>query len=86
MQKGVYAISVAAKLAGVHPATLRAYERRGLIAPARTPGGRRLFSDDDVAAVRRLRDLFTLGINVEGARRVAELEAEVAMLRRREAK
>ena len=80
MQRGVYAISVAAELAGVHPATLRTWERRGLIAPSRTSGGQRLYSEPDLATLRRLADLLARGVNLEGARLVVALEAEVARL------
>jgi MerR family transcriptional regulator, heat shock protein HspR len=72
---------VAAELAGVHPQTLRIYERKGLLDPARTEGGSRRYSEQDIAQLRRIQDLTTAGLNLEGARRVLELEAEVARLR-----
>src|SRR5438445_12607926 len=78
----VYVISVAAELAGVHPQTLRIYERKGLVDPARTMGGSRRYSDLDIARLRRIQDLTNAGLNLEGVRRVMELEAEVAQLRR----
>jgi MerR family transcriptional regulator, heat shock protein HspR len=78
--QGVYVISVAAELAGVHPQTLRIYERKGLVDPARTPGGSRRYSDTDVALLRRIQELTTLGLNLEGVRRVMELESEVERL------
>jgi MerR family transcriptional regulator/heat shock protein HspR len=77
----VYVISVAAELAGMHPQTLRIYERRGLVAPARTQGGNRRYSDLDIERLRRIQDLAADGMNLEGIRRVMELEAEVERLR-----
>jgi MerR family transcriptional regulator/heat shock protein HspR len=79
--RAVYVISVAAELAGVHPQTLRIYERKGLVDPARTGGGSRRYSDADIAQLRRIQDLTTAGLNLEGVRRILELEAEVARLR-----
>jgi MerR family transcriptional regulator/heat shock protein HspR len=79
--RAVYVISVAAELAGVHPQTLRIYERKGLLDPARTDGGSRRYSEQDIAQLRRIQDLTTAGLNLEGVRRVLELEAEVARLR-----
>ena len=69
-------ISVAAELAGVHPQTLRIYERKGLVDPARTPGGSRRYSDDDIALLRRIQELTNEGLNLAGVQRVLELEAE----------
>jgi len=77
----VYVISVAAELAGMHPQTLRIYERRGLVQPARTQGGNRRYSDVDIDRLRRIQDLAAAGMNLEGIRRVMELEAEVDHLR-----
>ena len=77
----VYVISVAAELAGMHPQTLRIYERRGLVQPARTQGGNRRYSDADIELLRRIADLAESGLNLEGIRRVMELEAEVESLR-----
>ncbi len=79
--RAVYVISVAAELAGVHPQTLRVYERKGLLEPVRTPGGSRRFSDLDLARLRRIQELTAAGVNLEGVRRVLELEAEVRRLR-----
>jgi MerR family transcriptional regulator/heat shock protein HspR len=76
----VYVISVAAELAGMHPQTLRIYERRGLVAPARTQGGNRRYSDIDIERLRRIQDLAADGMNLEGIRRVMELELEVERL------
>jgi MerR family transcriptional regulator/heat shock protein HspR len=79
--RAVYVISVAAELAGVHPQTLRIYERRGLLDPWRTSGGSRRFSERDLARLRRIQSLTTAGLNLQGVRRVLELEAELATLR-----
>ena len=76
----VYVISVAAELAGMHPQTLRIYERRGLVQPARTQGGNRRYSDIDIERLRRIQDLAADGMNLEGIRRVMELELEVDRL------
>jgi MerR family transcriptional regulator/heat shock protein HspR len=77
----LYVISVAAELAGVHPQTLRIYERKGLVDPARTGGGSRRYSDRDILRLRRIQDLTNAGLNLEGVRRVMELEDEVERLR-----
>jgi MerR family transcriptional regulator/heat shock protein HspR len=77
----VYVISVAAELAGVHPQTLRIYERKGLLGPARTLGGSRRYSDMDIELLRRIQQLTAAGLNLEGVKRVIELEAEVDRLR-----
>ena len=77
----VYVISVAAELAGMHPQTLRIYESRGLVQPARTQGGNRRYSDHDIERLRRISELAAEGMNLEGIRRVMSLEAEVEMLR-----
>ncbi len=79
--QAVYVISVAAELAGMHPQTLRIYERRGLVQPARTQGGNRRYSDADIETLQRISDLAEQGMNLEGIRRVMELEAENARLR-----
>jgi len=79
--RAVYVISVAAELAGVHPQTLRIYERKGLVDPARTVGGSRRYSDVDIDRLRRIQELTTAGLNLEGVRRVMELEDEVGYLR-----
>ena len=76
----VYVISVAAELAGMHPQTLRIYERRGLVQPARTQGGNRRYSDVDIERLRRIQDLAGHGMNLDGIRRVMELEVEVERL------
>jgi MerR family transcriptional regulator/heat shock protein HspR len=76
----VYVISVAAELAGVHPQTLRIYERKGLLEPARTGGGSRRYSDADIAQLRRIQELTREGLNLAGVKRVLELEGELARL------
>lgn len=78
--KAVYVISVAAELAGVHPQTLRIYERKGLVEPERTPGGSRRYSDDDLTLLRRIQQLTDEGLNLAGVKRVLELETEIARL------
>jgi MerR family transcriptional regulator/heat shock protein HspR len=80
-RRAVYVISVAAELAGVHPQTLRIYERKGLVDPARTEGGSRRYSDQDIEQLRRIQDLTAAGLNLEGVRRVLELETELARVR-----
>jgi MerR family transcriptional regulator/heat shock protein HspR len=80
-KRAVYVISVAAELTGVHPQTLRIYERKGLLDPARTVGGSRRYSEVDLEKLRRIQDLTNAGLNLEGVRRVMELEEEVARLR-----
>jgi MerR family transcriptional regulator/heat shock protein HspR len=79
--QAVYVISVAAELAGMHPQTLRIYERRGLVNPARTQGGNRRYSDADIETLQRIAELAEQGMNLEGIRRVMELEYENARLR-----
>jgi MerR family transcriptional regulator, heat shock protein HspR len=77
----VYAISVAAELAGTAVQNLRVYERHGLVSPGRTSGGTRRYSADDVDRLVRIRDLLDAALNLAGIDRVLELEAEVARLR-----
>lgn len=78
--EGVYVISVAAQLLGVHPQTLRAYERRGLLKPARTEGGTRLYSSADVAKARRVIELSNEGLTHTGISRILALEDRLARL------
>ena len=76
-----YMIGVAAELLGMHPQTLRMYEQRGLIRPRRTPGGTRLYSDDDLDRVRRVTQLASgLGLSLQGAEYVLSLEDQVVVL------
>jgi MerR family transcriptional regulator, heat shock protein HspR len=78
---GVFAISVAAELAGLHPQTLRIYEREGLLEPARSAGGTRRYSGEDVERLRLIADLTTAGLNLAGVKRVLALEEELVALR-----
>jgi MerR family transcriptional regulator/heat shock protein HspR len=83
-RRGVYMISVAADLAGMHPQTLRIYEARGLITPKRSPKNTRLYSQEDVERLRRIQELTgELGMNLAGVEKVFELEEEIAKMRRR---
>jgi MerR family transcriptional regulator, heat shock protein HspR len=81
MSRAVYVISVAAELAGMHPQTLRIYERKGLLEPSRTGGGSRRYSQRDIARLHRIAELTNQGLNLEGVRKVMALEDEVAQLR-----
>jgi MerR family transcriptional regulator, heat shock protein HspR len=82
--RGVYMISVAAELAGMHPQTLRIYESRGLIQPKRSPKNTRLYSQEDVDRLRRIQELTSqLGMNLAGVEKVFELEQEIERMRRR---
>lgn len=78
--RAVYIISVAAELAGVHPQTLRIYERKGLVDPARTGGGSRRYSDADIERLRKIQELTNEGLNLAGVKRVLALEARVEQL------
>jgi MerR family transcriptional regulator/heat shock protein HspR len=83
-ERGVYMISVAADLAGMHPQTLRIYEARGLITPKRSPKNTRLYSDEDVVRLRRIQELTTeLGMNLAGVEKVFELEQQIGRMERR---
>ena len=75
--RALYIISVAAELAGVHPQTLRIYERKGLIEPSRTEGRSRRYSDRDIALLQRIQELTNEGVSLVGVRKVLELEAEL---------
>ena len=79
--QAVYVISVAAELTGMHPQTLRIYERKGLLDPSRTSGGSRRFSERDLERLRHIQELTATGLNLEGVRRVLQLETELARLR-----
>lgn len=81
--KGVFAISVAAELAGTTVQNLRAYERNGLVEPERTEGGSRRYSQVDIERLQNIRALLDAGLNTAGIERVLFLEAEIARLRRR---
>jgi MerR family transcriptional regulator/heat shock protein HspR len=82
-ERALYIISVAAELAGVHAQTLRIYERKGLIEPARTQGGSRRYSDRDIILLRRIQELTNEGVSLVGVRKVLELEDELARARAR---
>lgn len=79
--RGVYGISVAANLVGLDPQSLRLYERRGLLEPARTAGGSRLYSGADLDRLRRISQLLAAGLNLAGIAAVLELEADNTRLR-----
>jgi MerR family transcriptional regulator/heat shock protein HspR len=79
----VYVISVAAELTGLHPQTLRTYERLGLITPGRTGGGGRRYSHRDIELLRTIADLTSVGIGLEGVRRILDLENRAVALARR---
>ena len=81
----VYVISVAAELSGLHPQTLRTYERLGLITPGRAPGGGRRYSYRDIERLRAIADLTSSGIGIEGVRRLLDLENRMAALQARNA-
>jgi MerR family transcriptional regulator/heat shock protein HspR len=76
----VYVISVAAELAGMHPQTLRGYDRIGLVRPARSGGGGRRYSWRDIQRLREVSRLTNLGIGLEGVRRILELQDQVDSL------
>ena len=78
--RGVYGIAVTSELTGIGPQTLRLYERRGLLTPARTSGGTRRYSDDDLVRLARIAQLMEDGVNVPGIRRILALESENADL------
>ncbi|HEX9823383.1 MAG TPA: helix-turn-helix transcriptional regulator [Actinomycetota bacterium] len=73
----VYIISVAAELGGVHPQTLRIYERKGLLSPARTRGNTRRYSDRDIERLRSIQRLTAAGVNLAGVKRILQLEADL---------
>ena len=77
----LYVISIAAELAGVHPQTLRVYERKGLVQPHRTEGNTRRYSEEDITRLRRIQALTNEGLNLAGVMRVIELEQEIERLR-----
>jgi MerR family transcriptional regulator/heat shock protein HspR len=81
--RALYVISVAAELAGVHPQTLRIYERKGLLAPARTTGRSRRYSDRDIALLRRIQELTSDGVSLAGVQRILALEDDLAAARAR---
>jgi MerR family transcriptional regulator, heat shock protein HspR len=82
-RRAVYIISVAAELAGVHPQTLRIYERKGLVRPHRTSGNTRRYSEADIGRLRRIQGLTHEGVNLAGAKRILALEEELQRVRTR---
>jgi len=82
-ERALYIISVAAELAGVHPQTLRIYERKGLVSPARTAGNTRRYSDRDIDRLRMIQELTQAGVNLAGVKKVMELRAEMQRARQR---
>ena len=82
-RRAVYIISVAAELAGVHPQTLRIYERKGLVRPQRTSGNTRRYSPADIDLLRRIQALTQEGVNLAGAKRIMALEEDLQRLRSR---
>jgi len=82
-RRAVYIISVAAELAGVHPQTLRIYERKGLVRPHRTSGNTRRYSEADIDRLRRVQRLTQEGVNLAGAKRIMALEEELLRMRER---
>jgi MerR family transcriptional regulator/heat shock protein HspR len=77
----LYVISIAAELAGVHPQTLRVYERKGLVQPHRTEGNTRRYSEEDITRLRRIQALTNEGLNLAGVMRVIELEQEIERMK-----
>ncbi len=81
--RAVFVISVAAELAGMHPQTLRIYERKGLIDPFRTPGGTRRYSQEDIERLQLIQDMTSQGLNLEGVKRVLALKEENRRLKQK---
>lgn len=84
--RALFVISVAAELAGMHPQTLRIYERKGLLDPYRTPGGTRRYSQADIERLEMIQELTDKGLNLEGVRQVMALRDEIARLQRKVAR
>src|SRR5438552_10125313 len=82
-ERALYIISVAAELAGVHPQTLRIYERKGLIEPSRTSGRSRRYSNRDIALLQRIQELTNEGVSLVGVRKILALEGQLKDLRDR---
>lgn len=81
-ERAVYIISVAAELAGMHPQTLRIYERKGLLRPARTAGNTRRYSERDIDRLREIHELTERGVNLAGVKMVMEMQAKLERIRR----
>ena len=75
-KEAVYIISVAAEIVGMHPQTLRVYERRGLLDPYRTPGGTRRYSREDLDRLLLIQELSSAGVNLEGIKRILALQID----------
>ncbi len=82
-RRAVFVISVAAELAGMHPQTLRIYERKGLIEPFRTSGGTRRYSQEDIDRLNQIQELTDQGLNLEGVKQVIEYQDKIAKLEKR---
>ena len=80
--RAVYIISVAAELAGMHPQTLRIYERKGLLRPARTAGNTRRYSERDIDRLREIHELTERGVNLAGVKMIMEMQAKLDRVRR----
>ena len=78
--RGLFSIAVAAELTGLHPHTLRLYEQEGLLSPARSPGGARRYSTDDIGRLQQIMALTTGGVNLAGVRRILELQEQARRL------
>jgi len=85
-ERAVYVISVAAELAGVHPQTLRIYERKGLVSPQRTSGNSRRYSDRDIELLQQIQDLTQDGVNLAGVKLIIRMQAELEAARERTAR
>ncbi len=81
--RAVFVISVAAELAGMHPQTLRIYERKGLLDPFRTPGGTRRYSQEDIEQLQLIQELTSQGLNLEGVKRVLALQEDNRRLKKK---
>jgi MerR family transcriptional regulator/heat shock protein HspR len=81
--RAVFVISVAAELSGMHPQTLRIYERKGLIDPFRTPGGTRRYSQEGIGRLQLIQEMTAEGMNLEGVRRVLALQEENRRLKKK---
>ena len=81
--RAVFVISVAAELAGMHPQTLRIYERKGLLDPFRTPGGTRRYSQEDIEQLQLIQELTSQGLNLEGVKRVLSLQEDNRRLKKK---
>ncbi len=81
-ERAVYVISVAAELAGMHPQTLRIYERKGLLRPARSAGNTRRYSERDISRLHEIQELTQRGVNLAGVKMIMEMQAKLERTRR----